>query len=95
MKQSLKFIAYISLVLNTLFIVMWIQVFSKHDDHNDRVKEFDALFPGELSGHYVAIALIVLTIISIVGFAQSNRIGNKILLVMQVLFLALFGFSYL
>lgn len=95
MKKFLKYIPYISLALNILFILIWIRVFNNHDDHTDRVNEFDSILPGKLSGNYYSVALIVITIISIIGFAQSNSLVSKILLVIQLLFLSLFIFQYL
>jgi uncharacterized membrane protein YqjE len=95
MKNSLKYIGYLSFVLNFVFIVTWIRVFSRHDDHNARVKEFDSLLPGELTAYFVSIGLILLTVLSIIVFAKSHYTGNKILLVGQVLFLALLVWGYL
>jgi hypothetical protein len=95
MKQSFKYISYLSLVLNLLFIGSWIIVFYKYDNHNDRVREYDMFLPGEFSANYYSLALIILTILSIIGFAQSNSWMNKILLVTQVLLLALLVFGLL
>ena len=95
MRRSLGYLSYVSLVLNLLFIGSWIIVFYKHTDHNDRVREYDTFLPGEISSYYYSLALIVLTILSIIGFAQSNSRVNKILLVTQVLLLALLVFGLL
>jgi hypothetical protein len=51
--------------------------------------------PGEFSANYYSLALILLTILSIIGFAQSDSWMNKILLVTQVLLLALLVFGLL
>jgi hypothetical protein len=95
MRRSLGYLSYLSLVLNLMFIGSWIIVFYKHNNHNDRVREYDMFLPSGFSANYYSLALILLTILSIIGFAQSNSWINKILLITQVLLLALLVFGLL
>ena len=95
MKRLLDYLGYFSLALNLLFIGTWIIVFYKHDDNDARIKEFDTFLPGDISSNYDSIVFIVLTVLSIIVFAQYNCRVNKILLITQAGLLALLLFGLL
>jgi threonine/homoserine/homoserine lactone efflux protein len=93
--DRLKYIGYISLILNTVFLLIWITVFNQFANQNDRVAEFESVLLGKVSATIINVVLIGMTVIGIISLARLKSVLNKIVLILEVLFLCLFIFQYL
>ena len=85
-----KIIAYSSLILNVYYFSAWIFIFSKNKTQEMRVNKFMLNIPFGMSLQILNISLILLSIISIVIFAQYHTSLSKVLIALQSIFLLMF-----
>lgn len=92
MKEKYKYIiSYVSLLLNAIYLGIWIYSFKKYEAHEERVVFFEKFIPFR----YLELFLIVLSIFSVIVFARSNSVINKVFLVFQIGFALLYFWQFL
>ncbi len=92
MKKLSPVIAYFSLGLNAVVLARWLFVYTNYP-YAGREARFNAGLP--VTGNYLTALLLVLTIVSVVVLARRSGVGGKIVLVVQGVFLLLWGFQLL
>lgn len=96
MYKITKYSSYASIGLNAFYVFGWIYVFNKFKIHSVRVQVFESFFPFSGPLFFLNnVLLIILTIVSIVFFAKDDSSIKTILLIIQILFLALYIWQYL
>ena len=85
-----KIIAYFSMILNVYYFSAWIFIFSRNKTQDLRVSKFMLSIPFGMSLQILNISLILLSIISIVIFAQHHTFLSKVLIAFQSIFLLMF-----
>ena len=88
--STAKIIAYSSLILNVYYFSTWMIIFSKNKTQEMRVNKFMLSIPFGMSLQILNISLILLSIISIVIFAQYRTSLSKVLIALQSIFLLMF-----
>lgn len=95
MGNILKYLAYISVILNVFSLVLWIFIFNMIDSQQDRVASYSSFIPFGLSIIVANALLIVLTITSIIVFTIQKPAITKLLIIVQALFLCLYVWQVL
>jgi len=92
MREKYKYIiSYVSLLLNAIYLGIWIYSFEKYEAHEERVVFFEKFIPFRNLDFF----LLVFSIFSIIVFARSNSVIHKVFLVFQIGFALLFFWQFL
>lgn len=82
-----KYIAFVSLSLNIIFLGVWIYAFNRHANHEDRVATYKSIFMG-LDSTVTSVIAIILTISSFAYFFFGpESLSRKALGIIQIVFL--------
>ena len=84
-------VAYLSLLLNTALTGSWIYVFQNSKDHLEATSRYDRIWM--IDSGVIMIIAIVLGVFSVIYFARTNGFLNKLLMVIQILFICWFLFT--
>lgn len=95
MSNILKYIAYLSVILNIFYLTLWIFVFNRFETQQERVENYSSFVPFGLSIAIADLLLIVLTILSIIAFTRRDVTINKVLIVVQTAFLCQYVWQFL
>ena len=81
MKKKYPYIlSYASLLLNVGYLSLWTYVFEKYNDHSERIDFFKKFIPF----NYIELLMIPLSVYSIIVFARSRSVINKVCLLLQI-----------